>query len=280
MFIVAFVLHFFFAEDEAKVIDYYYHKSADYSFSYLPASDTIFYLGKNYIEISLKEQRARLISRNDSTLSFRISSGNQYIKEGKSTPEGFYTVQNKSPMAISKQFDNAELFNWIGFNGNIGFHGLKGSGYYGSLGIRPASHSCVRIGREDGQKLYQKVKVGTPVIVYYHKPLRVIQFSSFKHFDPANDFFLRGNSYSIYKTLQHRMQNIYDGNAIKYNNYRIFYDGNMILRRSFGGNGDPAKVPLRQKNCLVIKSLNRNVMDNLKANIYKIISDTSKVDFR
>lgn len=279
MFLAAFAFHFFFAGDEAKVIDYYYQKSGDYSFSYLPSSDTIFYLGKNYIEISLKEQRARLISRNDSVRTFRISSGNQYIKEGKSTPEGFFTVQNKSPLAISKQFENAELFNWIGFNGNIGFHGLKGSGYYGSLGIRPASHGCVRIGREDGQTLYQKVKVGTPVIVYYHKPLRIIKFSSFKDFHPENDFFMRGNSYSIYKTLQQRLQNIYDGNAVKYNNYRIFYDGNSILRRGFGGNGDPARVPLRQKNCLVIKSVDRNVADNLKSNNYMLISDTSKVDF-
>ena len=143
-----------FSENNVSGVEYLISRetaNTGYYFSYIPTKDTVYLLGDNYIEIVLKKQRAILNRKNDSAIIYKISSGNDKIPKGQETPDGLYTVQSKSPMAISKQFKNAELYHWIGYNGNVGFHGLKGNGYYNTLGIRPSSHGCVRIAREDAE---------------------------------------------------------------------------------------------------------------------------------
>ena len=50
---------------------------------------------------------------------------------------------------------------WIGFNGSVGFHGTKSAD---SLG-RAASHGCVRMDPSDVIDLYERLHVGTPVLV-------------------------------------------------------------------------------------------------------------------
>ena len=142
-------------------------------YEYLPLRDTVYILSDKYILVSLKHQNATMYFRNDSSFTFKISSGNGNLNKGIFTPTGIYTVQSRSTVAISKQFENCELYNWVGFNGNIGFHGLKGNGYYWNLGVRASSHGCVRMSREDGEILYKKAKIGTPVMVYDDEPARV-----------------------------------------------------------------------------------------------------------
>jgi lipoprotein-anchoring transpeptidase ErfK/SrfK len=56
---------------------------------------------------------------------------------------------------------NPLVARWIGFNGSVGFHGTKS---IDSLG-RSASHGCVRMAPADVIDLYQRVEVGTPVVV-------------------------------------------------------------------------------------------------------------------
>jgi hypothetical protein len=138
--------------------------------------DTIYVLGDSYIELPLNEQYAYVFRRNKPTLRLPVSSGNDKLHKGIKTRTGLFTVQSKLRKAISKQFNNAELINWVGFNYNIGFHGLSSSGYYSYLGKKPSSHGCVRISREDGDSLYVSVKVGTPVMVYEEEPARVFRF--------------------------------------------------------------------------------------------------------
>lgn len=158
---------------------------------YSRPKDTIHLLGDSYLLLSLKKQRVTVIIRGSrDTVQFPVSTGNAMLDKGVNTPPGLYTVQSKSTKAISKQFDDAELFSWVGFNGNIGFHGLKGSGYYSSLGIRPSSHGCVRISREDGAKLFKLVRTGTPVIVYDKEPALHIAFSDIKYFTAGKDIVL------------------------------------------------------------------------------------------
>ncbi len=50
---------------------------------------------------------------------------------------------------------------WIGFNGSVGFHGTDS---VGSLGTA-ASHGCVRMAPADVIDLYERVVVGTTVLV-------------------------------------------------------------------------------------------------------------------
>ncbi|MCE7935863.1 MAG: murein L,D-transpeptidase [Chlorobi bacterium CHB2] len=138
--------------------------------------DTIYTTDSAYLEINLRKQRVQLHRRNGSPASFPVSTGNPYISEGMATPAGVFTVQNKTPMAISKQFNDAKLHWWIGIQGGIGFHGLDGNGYYWNLGVRPSSHGCVRMAREDIAQLYKMVRPGMLILVHGGSPGRIVEF--------------------------------------------------------------------------------------------------------
>ncbi len=140
-------------------------------------TDTVFVLGDQFVIVDLDKQWMHLIRRHDSTISYPISSGNPRIDDGMHTPRGLYTVQTKNPLGISRQYDNARLWHWIGFNGNIGFHGLDGRGYYRYLGKKASSHGCLRMAREDIKVLYPLIPFGTPVLVSNERPVINLAFA-------------------------------------------------------------------------------------------------------
>ncbi len=212
-----------------------------------PVKDTIYVLGDEYVEICLTTQTAKLVKRNGEIFEYKISSGNPYISQGMETTTGVFTVQSKSPKAISKQFDNAELFWWIGFNGNIGFHGLAGNGYYHHLGVRSSSHGCVRISREDGKDLYEKVRIGTPVMVYKTEPARIFAFADFDFYVKSPSAILLNDDASIRRLLSSRLDNLYQGKAHTKNKMRLFIDGATKLRQLKISEGDFAKVSIIQE---------------------------------
>lgn len=216
-------------------------------FNYLPAKDTVYVLGDAYIELCLKTQKARLFVRDGDTIEFGISSGTSRISKGVDTPDGIYTVQNKSTKAISKQFNNAELFYWVGFNGNIGFHGLKGKGYYGYLGSRPSSHGCVRISCEDGEKIYGKVRRGTPIMAYYEEPARAMRFAKPAEYSPNKDFVLTSRNGRAAKQMRNRLMYLYTGKANVQNYSKIFMDGVTVFRPGGYLVGSADKIALKQE---------------------------------
>lgn len=144
--------------------------------AHLKVRDTLFTTDSVYLDTDLSKQSVTLRFRSGRTRTFLISSGNPNIREGISTPTGIFTVQSKLPLAISRQFDDAKLHNWIGVYGGVGFHGLDGNGYYWNLGKRPSSHGCIRMAREEIKKMYEMVHVGAPIIVHEGEPARVIAF--------------------------------------------------------------------------------------------------------
>ncbi|MCX7909240.1 MAG: L,D-transpeptidase [Ignavibacteria bacterium] len=207
--------------------DYYVPKvkkigKSNLIFYYIPLKDTLYYLGDDYIEINLKLQLAFHITRDGEIDTVKISSGNKYLSKGIETPTGLFAVQNKAPIQISRQFENTEMLNWIGFSGNIGFHGLKKRGYYSSLGRRPSSHGCVRMSNEDGIRWYKKIKIGIPVLVYKSKSERVIKFASFQDFNPREDIIVQSLNSSVGNFLNERLMNIQQGYHYWRNSGRVF----------------------------------------------------------
>lgn len=200
----------------------YYEANEDCIFYFLPFYDTLYYLGDSYFEVNLKHQKGLLIFRNGQIDSFPISSGNPHLNKGVSTPTGLFAVQYKSPIQISRQFENTEMINWIGFNGNIGFHGLKKKGYYSYLGKRPSSHGCIRISLEDGERLYKIVKIGTPVILFEGQPFRIIKFSHWKEYNPNKDYLVSKFDRNVSKFFQDRQVKLFEGKFYLFGRDRIF----------------------------------------------------------
>lgn len=138
--------------------------------------DTLFTTDSLYLDVDLERQVVSVVRRSGERRTFLISSGTPYISDGMATPAGIYTVQNMVPMAVSRQFNDARLHNWIGVYGGVGFHGLDGSGYYGYLGNRPSSHGCIRMARDEIKEMYDMIHVGAPILVQGGETARVIAF--------------------------------------------------------------------------------------------------------
>ncbi len=197
---------------------------------YLPLKDTLYYLGNEYIEVNLSKQLAFYVTRDGEVDTVRISSGNKFIKEAIATPVGLYAVQNKAPVQISRQFENTEMLNWIGFNGNIGFHALKKTGYYAHLGRRPSSHGCIRISNEDGERLYKKVRIGIPVLVYYKEPICIVRFASWKEFNPNEDILVNRLDRPTSFFLNERVTRLKKGDFFRFGYTRIFIDKKLKVK--------------------------------------------------
>lgn len=202
--------------------------------------DTLFYEGDTYLEIDLETQMAYLHRRNGKTKEFPVSTGTKRLKDGVETKEGLFAIQYMSPRQLSRQFDDAVMLHWMGFNYGIGFHGLLGSRYYQYLGKKPSSHGCIRTGREDIAEVFKEVSVGTPVLVHRGGNNAVtigftdnkIQYTTYSYYD-------------MRKVLEKRYNALYSGM------YFLEVNEKIKLERQSNAHpglpiGEKSKIPLKQ----------------------------------
>jgi len=228
---------------------------------YTAMRDTVFVLDSTFIIIDLRDQMAYLNRRNDTTIIYKISSGTNRLHKGIITPTGLFTVQNKTPLATSRQFNNAELLHWIGFKGNVGFHGLKSTTYYSYLGKRPSSHGCIRIARHDGEDLYNRVKRGTPVMVIDTAPARVLAFAEPITINPEKDILLKNNNHIHKSIMELRLINLLSGKGLD-NNRRVILDGSTVLKPYGFEIGKASEIPKVQRASMAIIYVYKAAKDN------------------
>lgn len=138
---------------------------------------------QSHVEILLEEQRGRLYIKDTIAMDFPICSGRF---GGKETPKGTFRISQKvreyrsnrygSFMSKDGQrvvernvsvndappegtvFEGADMPYWMRFNGAIGLH-------VGNVHRHSASHGCVRVPEEACSILFEKLDVGSKVIV-------------------------------------------------------------------------------------------------------------------
>ncbi len=186
--------------------------------------DTVYVLGNRFLEVNLQTQHVTVRFRNGDSLRIPISTGNVKITDAIATPTGIFSIQSKTPEALSRQFDNTKMLWWIGFNYNVGFHGLERDSYYKYLGVRPSSHGCVRTGREDVKKLYDVVELGDPVIVYDTIPARILAFADTSRFafDTTRAYLLGSRTKSRGKLMNERLELLYNGKRIAEQQFSLY----------------------------------------------------------
>jgi lipoprotein-anchoring transpeptidase ErfK/SrfK len=131
--------------------------------------------------INLSEQRAVLIQQGRITLVSPIASG----KPGWSTPTGNYRILNKDIDHRSRSFGSIldAYGRVVNSNATPGSHIPRGGHYRpapmpyfmefspavgmhaGYLPGYPASHGCVRMPRDLAMLFFERVQIGTPVMV-------------------------------------------------------------------------------------------------------------------
>ena len=127
------------------------------------------------VTVSLSERVVRVFDKGELTTTYNVAVGEPRFP----TPPGQFTVQGMQvdPPWNVPQSDwagdlagqtipggdpsNPLVARWIGFNGSVGFHGTASIGSIGTA----ASHGCVRMRPDDVIDLYERVAVGTPVVV-------------------------------------------------------------------------------------------------------------------
>lgn len=207
-------------------------------FSYL--RDTLYTLQDHYIEINLKTPMGYLHSRNEPVKEFGVSTGTRRVKDGVNTKEGLFIIQNKYPKLPSVQFDSTIMLNWMGFNWGIGFHALYGSSYYQYLGVKPSSHGCVRLSREDARDIYSKISVGTPVLIHNGNNVVQIAFAN-----AENEEFKYYSVNEMKKLLPKRYHNLYTGKYFISGQEKLLIDNNNVDHAGLPI-GDNSKIAKRQ----------------------------------
>ncbi|MDK0977228.1 L,D-transpeptidase [Clostridium perfringens] len=148
----------------APVMEYYKKLNEDTINQFDITSNT------NYLVfVNIAEQKTYVYegSKNDWTLdkTFTCSTG----IEGKETPVGVFTVQNRAPWFFSPKYGQGGKY-YVQFMGNYLFHSIpfdsdKTTVSDPTLGV-PASHGCIRLSVEDSKWLYDNVKNGSKIIIY------------------------------------------------------------------------------------------------------------------
>jgi hypothetical protein len=158
-----------------------------------------------FIAVDLTQMRAYVYSNGTTTLEVPVKT------KGKSgswweTPAGLYKIETKEKTHYSTIGHVTQPWS-MQFQGNFFIHGIP----YHDDGTQVAtsfSGGCIRLEDDDAKKIFDRVKVGTPILVYekdfspdtfiYSEARPEIQAKSFMYTDINNNFvFLKNNATAI-----------------------------------------------------------------------------------
>ena len=124
-------------------------------------------IGYTYIEIDLTNQRMVLYVDGYPTVDTPVVTGNPNIP-GMETPTGCYALDAmQSPAVLTGEDYETNVSYWMPFCGNVGIHDAPWRTQFGgNLYLLEGSHGCVNTPYDKAQAIYQRVKVGCPVVVY------------------------------------------------------------------------------------------------------------------
>lgn len=214
--------------------------------------DTVYTDKEMYLELRIDEQMLYVHYRDGTMKEYPVSTGNKYLSKSVESRPGLFAIFSKTAVHLSSQFNNAKMYYFMPFNMGVGFHGLEGTGYYSNLGLRPSSHGCIRMRREDAKVVFDKCEIGTLVLSHRGKSARVVAFTP--------DGFKNRREYTkeeVMGLLAYNLNIIYEGKYFTTEPKKFVIDGKLVPRIGFNvGNADD--IPEKQKFPIVI-----NVFDLL-----------------
>lgn len=124
-------------------------------------------IGDTYIEVDLTEQTMYYYEDGEIIVETPIVSGD--IRSGHKTPACVCYVYNKQTDRILRGPGYASPVDyWMPVNGSIGIHDATWRSSFGKEIYKTnGSHGCINTPYDAMVTLYEKVEIGTPVIMYY-----------------------------------------------------------------------------------------------------------------
>ena len=131
-------------------------------------------IGNTYIEIDYTKQHLWYYENGSLVTETDVVTGN--ISRNNGSPDGVFKIVYKESPAVLKGEDyESDVTYFMPFACNVGIHdaswrnGRFGGDIYKSSG----SHGCINAPLEIATILYERVKVGTPVVAFYREPVEL-----------------------------------------------------------------------------------------------------------
>ncbi len=124
-------------------------------------------IGDTYIEIDMTNQKLYYYEKGELILETDVVTGNMKRKMG--TPEGVNFVYNKQKNRVLRGPGYASPVKfWMPVKGGIGIHDANWRKEFGGdIYKTNGSHGCINTPTDKMTELYDRVEIGTPVIMFY-----------------------------------------------------------------------------------------------------------------
>lgn len=124
-------------------------------------------IGSTYIEIDMGQQMMYYYENGEIVLETPVVTGNTGRRMG--TPARVCYVYNKQRNRVLRGPGYASPVKyWMPVNGNIGIHDASWRKEFGGEIYKTnGSHGCINTPTEIMAELYEKVEIGTPVVMFY-----------------------------------------------------------------------------------------------------------------
>lgn len=126
--------------------------------------------GDTYVEANLSAQHLWFYKNGKLIIDTDFVSGN--ISRGNGTHTGVYSINSRERDRILGEYSGADYRSpvsfWMPFNGGEGLHDASWrSRFGGSIYRSNGSHGCINLPHSAAEKIYNNIKTGVPVIVFY-----------------------------------------------------------------------------------------------------------------
>lgn len=117
------------------------------------------------VVVDLSEQRVYVYDATGVQVAkWKVSTG----ASDTPTPTGKFAVYSKSLTTFARGNPSVSMNHMVRFRGGVGFHGIprqNGLPLDTPLGVRPVSHGCIRLSDAHAKLLYERILIGSTVIV-------------------------------------------------------------------------------------------------------------------
>lgn len=131
-------------------------------------------IGNTYIEIDYTNQHMWYYENGTMKIDTDIVSGN--ISRGNGSPDGvFKIVYKKSPAVLKGEDYESDVNYFMPFAYNVGIHDAswRNGKFGGTIYKTSGSHGCINAPESVVTKMYEMVKVDTPVVAYYREKVKL-----------------------------------------------------------------------------------------------------------